>query len=134
MKKLFVFFVFTIIPFVSNAQRVDKPDEPYEFYCVTEVDFFKHRTSHIELAFAGETCVLIDENGEEIKVSEKAYNSLDLRLYMAKRGWEFVSSNDFASTYHLTLRKIVTSDEQAKEGLRLKTINSREGVSPFLEL
>ena len=131
MKKVFVLFVLTIIPYVSNAQRVDKPGEPYEFYCHTSVDYFKHRTSNVTLIFANENYLLLNEKGEEIKVTEKMYSPLEIKLFMSKRGWEYVGSD---GVYTLTFKKIVTSDEQAKEGLYLKKTLSREGVSPFCNL
>lgn len=130
MKKLLLLFILTIIPLASNAQRVDKPGEPYEYYCTVSVNYFKGNSSKIKLEFEGETCVLVDENGEELKLPMKTVNDVDIKLFMSKRGWKFVEKKD--NEYLWDFKKEVTSDEQAKEGFRLKTVSSREGFSPFL--
>ncbi len=126
MKKLFILMLLTIVPLVSNAQRVDKPGEPYEYHCIVHL-----KRSCIEIEFASETCVVVDENGQEIKLSMKTYSYPDVLLFMSKRGWKHETGSLYDT--ELTFKKEVTSDEQIKEGFRLKTISSREGISPLLK-
>jgi len=64
---------------------------------------------------------LADNNGKRLKFS----TCIDILNYMSKRGWEVVPKIQgdvqllmgMTSNYGLLLKKYVTNDEEAKEGL-----------------
>ena len=64
-----------------------------------------------------EETTLCDEKGEKIDLQ----NLIDAMNYMSKRGWEFVQCERYNDEYHYILKKQVTSDQEAKEGLYFQT-------------
>lgn len=142
MKKLLFLLLLTIFPLASNAQRVDKPGEPYNYFCSIEIQFVKpsskvkYGSSKVIFSFPKESCVLIDGNGVEIEIPEETFDLLDLELFMSKRGWTLKKVYDTYVSWRqmYSFVKEVTSDEQAKEGFHLKTISKKEPYSPLLDL
>lgn len=125
MKRLLMLFV-TLIPLFANAQRVDKPGEPYEYYCHTVAKPQRVKTGRnaeicykVTLFMCAESGCLLDKDGQEILFYD---DENELYTYMSKRGWIFVSRREFdASIMSSTLfKKVVTSDEQVKEGLNIR--------------
>ena len=110
MRKILLFIVLCCCINVC-AQRVDKPGEPYDYYCYIywETTLVKDK---IYVVFPGqERKRLVDEEGKAIKFK----NSVEVLTYFSKRGWVFVSDS---SGYRM--KKSVTSDEQALEHLNFK--------------
>lgn len=109
MKKV-LFILMMMLPMVVNAQRVDKPGEPYYIFC--ELTNYTD-DAHISISHITKENYLIDETGKKIKFKSHA----DALTYMSKRGWEYVEKTEVGK---FMLRKLVKSDEQALEGIMVK--------------
>jgi len=107
-----------LMPMVANAQRVDKPGEPYEVYCLVTYNM----ESKGVVSFRDDNSYICSENEDEIKFGSYA----ELLSYMSKRGWSFVWEDEIkVLTSHsprALMRKQVVSDSQAKEYLILKDV------------
>lgn len=117
MKRILMLFV-TVFPLLANAQRVDKPGEPYEYYCFASAEAQKEGKWNISgfkvtLNLCGENGCLLDKDGQEILFND---SWKELYTYMSKRGWTFVSRDGSL----ILFKKNVTSDEQVKEGLNIR--------------
>ena len=109
MKK--ILFLLMMLPMMANAQRVDKPGEPYEYFCILKVE-----VGYTSLSFSSKNWgfrELLDENDKRLGFS----NGADAVNYMTKRGWIYV---DHIDSKTFIIKKIVSSDEQAKEYLNLE--------------
>lgn len=106
MKKL-ILFLFFMLPMVVNAQRIDKPGEPYEFFCEVKCD----ASGFVAISFQNKSDwyrQLYNEDGKRLswKSPTQAIN------YMTKRGWKYVECINEKS---YLFKKTVSSDEQAME-------------------
>ena len=116
MKKIIVILLL-FLPLFASAQRVDKPGEPYDFYCsfsVSGVSVYANFQVYVDgkYKFYHE---LTDENGKNIK--SPFY--IELLNFLSRLGWELVCfTNENNSSF--LVKKRVTSDAQAKEGLYFK--------------
>ena len=81
MKKL-ILFLFFMLPMVVNAQRIDKPGEPYEFFCVV----VKGVGNSASISFSSKNYSYrnLYNNGAGFD------NEADIINYMTKRGWQYV--------------------------------------------
>lgn len=110
MKRLFVFLLI-FIPMMLNAQRVDKPGEPYEVYCVVYIPSI---SKVITITIPNhESSWLYESNGREIRIKHFS----DGFLYLSKLGWKYVE--DIGNDSYL-FKKQVYSDNEIKEGMYLK--------------
>ena len=85
-----------------NAQRVDKPGEPYEAYC--KVDFTLYST----IDFGDKKFYIAKEKPKDIIFK----NDIDGLQYMAKRGWALVPGQGM-----IILKKTIRTEEEKMEGL-----------------
>ena len=117
MKKI-LFALFILFSLPAFSQRIDKPGEPYYYFVEVEVYAPSKPGFKATLWFNGMKYHerVIDENGEEKLFKDYS----DLINYFTKRGWEFVQKFDRSGKYFLLLKKLVTSDEQAKEFILVK--------------
>lgn len=111
MKKIIVLLLL-FVPLLASAQRIDKPGEPYYFYCI-----FNNSGTYLDAKFPKDGKrvlyrVVCNKDGELIK--GKPYEQS--LTYLSKLGWEFVSFTE-ADMSEFLMRKKVVSDEEAKEGL-----------------
>lgn len=107
-----MFVIMLLASIGASAQRVDKPGEPYDVYCVIE-----HVTSSLPIISIGGSVKDLYLYGEDDKMIE--FKSItDVITYFSKRGWVFV---DFCDTYRsaLMMKKTVRSDSDALENLDL---------------
>lgn len=109
----FLFILLLMIAVPSFAQRVDKPGEPYDYFVT--VMGFRNMSNKIRFEVSwpdGKGSRSIRDNeGKKIE-----FNTLtDILLYMSKRGWIYVSEFPDGSVVKFLFKKVVTSDEQAKE-------------------
>ena len=102
-----------MMPMAVNAQRIDKPGEPYDYYCEVFAEngklaiSFDSRKSH-EYIYGDDNKVL-------------TINRIEVINYMSKRGWEYVDKiSTHADFDHMLFKKKVVSDEQALEFFNLK--------------
>lgn len=102
----------------SNAQNYKNDGKPYTFYC--ELTAYQNMTNklRIYLTWPGKRSnqKLRDENGNKIEFS----NVIDCIDYLSKRGWQFDSVLAYGNTLHYLMKKEVTTDAEAKEGLIFK--------------
>lgn len=106
MKKLLLLLLM-MLPMVADAQRVDKPGEPYEFFCVLKVE-----TLYTNITVNDSQRELLDDNGKRIQF----WNPANAINYMTKRGWLYVEKID---EKRFIFKKTVTSDEQAMQYLNI---------------
>lgn len=107
MKRLFFLLLIGLVPMISNAQRVDKPNESYHVYCKITV-----YTVEVSIDILDEHTFILNDEEKKIKFQ----SATDALTYMSKRGWEFV---DFLGEGKYILKKEVKSDEEARNGLKL---------------
>lgn len=115
MKRLVLFLLLVSATF-ANAQRVDKPGEPYDYYLQVMPlgEFNSTKISSVKVIFCGEKAkLLLNEEGKKAKFSGIA----DVLTFFSKRGWTLDNESLFNKDHIYLLRKKVTSDEQAKEFL-----------------
>ena len=116
MKKV-LFLLMMTLPMVADAQRVDKPGEPYDVYCLVDGVYgtlscqpklyFNEKLSEVYLC---------DDNNIRIEFGCQS----DFLNYLSKRGWLYVANGTTSSS--LVLRKQVTNDNQITDHLNLKSL------------
>ncbi|SHL73286.1 hypothetical protein SAMN04488494_0595 [Xylanibacter ruminicola] len=91
-----------------NAQRIDKPNEPYYIYCGIDIQ------TDVQIVIGEDEYVfnIIDNNGEKLKIEKPA----NIRTYMSKRGWDYVEKS---GPYSYVFRKKVLSDDEAFSDFKL---------------
>ena len=118
MKKIIFIFMLALISIPISAQNLDKPGEPYYYYC--QILGKKNLAGVIRLTILWdnqeEENDIRDEQGNKIKFA----NMVDAMNYMSKRGWDYVDASTYDNVYHYVFRKLVKSDEEAKNGLYFK--------------
>lgn len=117
MRKIFLFFA-ALLSTTAYAQRIDKPNEPYDVFCYISLNGIRSETAKITTSIDYgkdnyRDCYLCDENDTRIVFC----NIFDCVEYMSKRGWQVV--NDIG-TSSVTMRKSITSDKEAYEHLNIK--------------
>ena len=113
MKKIFILLFASMLSLTSFAQRVDKPGEPYEYYITItpELDLKMRIKALITMQDEKYASYIADENNEK-----KVFNALyDIINYMTKRGWCYVGEGNSFSNRVLIFKKIVKSDDEARE-------------------
>lgn len=116
MRKILLLFLLCISIGV-NAQRIDKPGEPYDYFCNIQLGGDNDGIIHFPKK---ESMVICDSLNNPIR-----FESLgDVLVYMTKRGWEYVdidSGKFWGLTVTLALiKKEITDDSQSMEYLFLK--------------
>lgn len=109
MKKVFIYLLL-LISISANAQNVKSDGKPYAFYCQVEAKFTVSKI-RVEILFDDKN--VCNEKGEKIEF-KSMYDGIN---YMSKRGWDYVDCVDYKNALHFILRKYVTKDEEATEGL-----------------
>ena len=100
MRKLLILLM--MVPFFVNAQRVDKPGEPYEVYSVV----WQNNDYFISIGSDDRRFCLLDDNGNKMSFLHES----TILTYMSKRGWEFVR---ILSDSHRIFKKTILNDEEA---------------------
>lgn len=120
MKKFLLFLMSAFISMQISAQNLDKPDEPYYFYCQVLSDLTLSGKMKVRILWNDQNTGtdICNEKGERIEFK----TMVDVMNYMSKRGWDFVDSkiNPNGSVYYYMFRKLVKSDEEAKKGIYFK--------------
>ncbi len=110
----FVFLLLMMLPMISFAQRVDKPGEPYDVYCVLKWVFLTEQNeAEIFIGNLVQGKYIADDNGKRIKFKNQA----DCLTYMSKRGWVLIDHVGDITSSELVMRKSVRNDEEALEHL-----------------
>lgn len=121
MKK-FLLVALLLIPMMAIAQRIDKPGESYDYFCIVTYNI----ESKAVIAFNEDNLYVCDEDFKEIK-----FGSLpELLTYLSKRGWSFVWEDEVKVLTQrcprILMKKSVTEDKQATEGLNLKSMTKKK--------
>ena len=119
MKKILFAFLLSLLCVTASAQNYKNDGKPYAVYCqLLGYETFSGKTK-VKILWNNmkEETTLCDEKGEKIDLQ----NLIDAMNYMSKRGWEFVQCERYNDEYHYILKKQVTSDQEAKEGLYFLT-------------
>jgi len=119
MKKILFAFLLSLLCVTASAQNYKNDGKPYAVYCqLISYETFSGKTK-VKILWNNmkEETALCDEKGEKIDLQ----NLIDAMNYMSKRGWEFVQCERYNDEYHYILKKQVTSDQEAKEGLYFQT-------------
>ena len=108
MKKLFLLSSLLWLSLSVSAQRIDKPNEPYDFYCsvINAVVCV-----NVIMGEENDKFVLLNDDGSKVKNEYEVF----YLTYMSKRGWEYVDR--FNSAY--IFKKKVTSDDEAYKSLNI---------------
>lgn len=129
MKKLLLFMVFALSTILLNAQNDRK------VYCEllgVQKGMFSTKVT-VNVDFGQDVKFmekgrqrLVDENGEVI-----VFNSMiDAMNHMGTLGWEFVQAyvvtTGQQNVYHWLLSKVITDDEQLKEGIKTELEAKKE--------
>lgn len=109
MKKL-VFILMAFMPATINAQRIDKPSEKYDVYCVMSIV----SDASIRIGESTEEFKVLNDDGTKLHTSSPAIPI----TYMEKRGWKFVQFSN-VSFSDILFKKEVTKDEEAYDKLNL---------------
>lgn len=115
MKKYLIIIMLLLGICSANAQNFKNDGKPYAFYC----KIYRCGSSNDKIGIRWPTYkkdnILYNENGEEIKFN----NAIEALNYMSKRGWELdaVTYIEPSREKAYILKKMVTNDEEAKEGL-----------------
>lgn len=119
MKKVIIFLLM-MLPMVSNAQRIDKPGEPYDYFCEVYAD-----GSTLIINFNSEKYheFIYGDDNKFLKIK-----TIDAINYMTKRGWEYVDKISTLDHFeHMLFKKKVVSDEQAFEFFKFKPKKEKSG-------
>lgn len=109
MKKI-VFALLVMFSLPAFSQRVDKPGEPYEYYC--RIFYFSTNVQITLPTDDGKKEVYLrDENGKKISFA----TDLDVINYFTKRGWIYVEKD---GSYRI-IKKIITDDKQLFESINI---------------
>ena len=114
MRKIFVFIMLSVCLGIQ-AQRVDKPGEPYDYYIDAAV-----LGGEIKIFFTGKDLtrkhyILTDDNKDVIVF----WSLAEFMTYMSKRGWEIVNSS--IPEGRIILKKKVFNDSEAFQFLNIET-------------
>ena len=119
MKKLILLFLFMLTSFTLSAQNYKNDGKPYYFYC--QMTAFMNLAGKLRLTLQWDNQLydenLRDENGKKIEFA----SVVDMLNYMSKRGWELNQTYTIQNVVRFLFRKLVTTDEEAKEGLHFKS-------------
>ncbi len=120
MKKLILcLIIFLSVGINLSAQNAKNDGTPYPYFCriVAVNNLAGQLRVKVEWDNQKADNNLRDENGKKIEFT----TMMDALNYFSKRGWEYVDCSFFGEggkfTIHYLLRKMVTKDEEAKEGL-----------------
>lgn len=129
MKKFYLLALFAVLSIEVNAQNQsektqNRSEEPYEFFIDVALNHGKEYTAAV--AFTNDDKEWIcDENGNKMKFKNKS----NVINYFTQKGWTFVHIDHYtisaglstAVSDFLLLKKIVKSEEEAKQGINLES-------------
>lgn len=118
MKKLLLAFLMLSTMSVC-AQNYKNDGKPYYFYCEMTAQMNLSGKLRLTLEWNKNRAPeqLRDENGEKIEFA----SVVDMMNYMSKRGWDMNQTYSYGNVVRFLFRKLVTTDEEAKDGLIFKS-------------
>ena len=119
MKKLIMILLAITFSLNISAQNYKNDGKPYYFYC--QMTATKNLTGVLRLELEWDNKedneFLRDENGKKIEF----VSVVDMLNYMSRRGWELNKTYVVQNVIRFLFRKLVTNDDEAKEGLYFKS-------------
>ena len=113
MRRILLFIMLSVCMAIQ-AQRVDKPEEPYDYYCIVYKDLIN---------FPDGTYYILDENDKIIDF----YGISDMLTYLSKRGWTVVTLQiEYQHRQMALIKKTVKNDKEAKENLKLQSSSEKK--------
>lgn len=119
MRNLIIIFMMLFASLTASAQNYKNDGKPYYFYCemTAQLNLAGKLRLTLEWDKQRTTEYLRDDNGEKIEFA----SVVDMMNYMSKRGWEMNQTYVVQNVVRFLFRKLVTTDEEAKEGLHFKS-------------
>ena len=76
--------ILLLVPVVANAQRIDKPNEPYDFYCCVSNSVIY---TTVRMGEEKKLYILLKEDGSKVKNEYEVY----YKTFMSKGGirWKY---------------------------------------------
>ena len=108
MRKLFLLSLLLLLSLTVSAQRIDKPAESYDFYCIVVNGVV---CVNVYMGEDQEAYILMNDDGSKVKNEYEVFYI----TYMSKRGWEYVGRLNNAFMF----KKSVMSDKEAFSSLNL---------------
>lgn len=129
MRKILFIVLLFVCTWIS-AQRVDKPGEPYDYFC--EIMLTNDDKALIFLPDWDDNApqILCDKENEPIVFK----NEKDMLVYMSKRGWVYLEKviHDLhgpllsVSKKAYFMKKVVTDDKQCTEKINPQTVDTNK--------
>lgn len=118
-RMLFLMVTMLAISLTANAQNYKNDGKPYYFYCEMTANNNLASQLRLELQWDNDDDAedLRDENGKKIEFK----SVVDMLNYMSRRGWDLAQTYEYDKHLRFLFRKLVTTDEEAKEGLIFKS-------------
>ena len=111
-KVLFLFMLFVCT--YTLAQRIDKPGEPYDYFCIVFMGNWSK--AYVSMPSYSNVHAIMDENDKK-----KSFNNdAEILTYMSKNGWQYVESIKYDKYSAYLMKKTVNTDEEAKGSLILE--------------
>ena len=119
MKKVIVLLFATVFSLNIAAQNYKNDGKPYYFYCQMTASKNLAGVLRLELEWDNkqDNEYLRDQNGKKIEFA----SVVDMLNYMSRRGWDLKETYVIQNVIRFLFRKLVTNDDEAKEGLYFKS-------------
>lgn len=115
MKKVLA-FILAIMPLCAMAQNYNEDGGKYEVYCDVKNITPNSDYGVYSIYVFDKRYVIVDKTGKEVDINKDS----DVLTLLAKRGWRLVSSYSTNNDrVHYIMKKEVTKDSEAEEGLKL---------------
>ncbi len=119
MKKVMMFLLAIMLSLNIAAQNYKNDGKPYYFYC--ELTAEENLAGKLRLTLQWDNKrdneFLRDEQGNKIEFM----SVVDMINYMSRRGWDLKETYAYGRVVRFLFRKLVTNDDEAKEGLYFKS-------------
>lgn len=117
MKK-YLLIAIMLLSISVHAQNAKMDGKPYEYMCIIKGVENLSGVLRLTLEWPDqeESHNIRDEKGRKIEFK----NMTDAFNYMTKRGWTYVDAIAVNRVYNFIFKKLVTSDQEAKESIYFK--------------
>ena len=118
MKKL-LFILFTFVSLNTFAQVTSENEKPYYYYLqLHPFAWLGGKDWRADICLDNyEPYIICDDNNEKMKFS----GPMQIVNFLSKVGWELVTFENVNGQFFYVFRKLVLTDNDAKEGMNLLT-------------
>ena len=116
--KHFLLIIFSIVSLNSFAQNANEGNNSYYCYCIMQAKgtWGSALKGYIDMDMNGRYTIC-DKNNKPMGFQ----NYIQIVNLMSKVGWEYVRCENIGSDLDFILKKKVSNDQEAKDGLNLLT-------------